>query len=57
VTVSVVYTLYRQSKYVTINYVNYSKQPKHVGALNGYKIIPLANSVIVILFGRWRELK
>jgi len=57
VTVSVVYTPYGQSKYVTINYVNYSKQSKHVGALNGYEIIPLANSVIVILFGRWREPK
>jgi hypothetical protein len=57
VTVSVVYTPYGQSKYVTINYISYSIQPKHVGALNGYEIIPLANSVIVILFGRWGELK
>jgi len=55
--VSVIYTPYGQSKYVTINNVNYSKQAKHIGALNVCEIIPLTNSVIVILFGRWGKLK
>jgi uncharacterized protein YvpB len=52
VTVSVVYIPDGQSKYVIINYTNYSNQFKHVGALNGCETIPLANSIIVILVGR-----
>jgi hypothetical protein len=47
----VLFTYTNDSRYVSINYVNDNTQSRQVGALNGSEIIPLANTVNVIIFG------